>query len=289
MTAHIPASPFGLANPAYSQTDGHAHLNLLANDVRELLGGEDEEQLVISGAGAITPTGASIKMLPASGGVADILDSISVANHPSGRYLMIRPATAGHVLTVRHLQGGSGQIALKKGTTLDLVSPEMSLFLKLRGTIWFEVARFYDGDPAGLAANRAYLGVPDASEDDKGIIQAAGPAQSWQDDGMLALTVEGLAAASGSNLNGNYLRLPGKHCLQFGMKIPSNTIDVIVTLPLVYADADYSILLTAAGAGAARIANFNTQTAGSFKLACWTVGELRSTAEVKWWTIGKLA
>ena len=119
--------------------------------IREIIGGNAEELRTISN-GVITPTRASVVVDTESGAAADDLDQISTANLPDGRTILIRSADASRVVTVRHAQGGAGQIHLVDNANLALSSPTQWLWLIRRGNDWHEIMRFYGNNKAAALA-----------------------------------------------------------------------------------------------------------------------------------------
>lgn len=114
----------------------------------ELPGAEAFSELVIS-SGVVVASSAAHTINTESGDIADNLDKIQVTNVRNGAVLVIRPANTGHVVTVRHMQGGSGQIYLASTGTYIMDSINSALVLQLVGTTWFEVARISGSTMSG--------------------------------------------------------------------------------------------------------------------------------------------
>lgn len=136
--------------------------------IREIIGGNAEELRTISN-GVITPTRASVVVDTESGAAADDLDQISTANLPDGRTILIRSADASRVVTVRHAQGGAGQIHLVDNANLALSSPTQWLWLIRRGNDWHEIMRGFGNNK--LAA-LAFLGFPALTGAGKSFLRA---------------------------------------------------------------------------------------------------------------------
>jgi hypothetical protein len=88
--------------------------------LRELPGGAAEETRVIA-SGAITPQRGVVAV--DSEAPADDLDVINPTHHPPGRLLLLRAVDQGRPVTVRHAQGGPGEIHLAQGLALTLQQP----------------------------------------------------------------------------------------------------------------------------------------------------------------------
>jgi hypothetical protein len=90
--------------------------------LRELPGGAAEETRVIA-SGAITPQRGVVAVDSEDQAPADDLDVINTTRHPPGRPLLLRAVDQGRPVTVRHAQGGPGEIHLTQGLALTLQQP----------------------------------------------------------------------------------------------------------------------------------------------------------------------
>lgn len=285
MTAHLSAAPFKSADPTYLESDALADLNHVVACLREIPGGESYSALTISGGGAVVPTLAHHTLLPASG-TTDNLDFATATNHPDGRLLLLRPNTSGHTITVRHGQSGTNPFALAAGLDFVMASVDhiLLLYKRANGT-WREITRSYGDD---LAAQRAFLGAAYATTSTPGLIQLATPTQIQAGINSSALTPGQWAAASGSNGNGVYWRLPGNRIIQMSAIVTSNSADTTVTLPITMANASYSVTAQAVtndaltGTPAARLVHCFNRTTTTFQMSAWTAAGARSALQVAW-------
>lgn len=92
--------------------------------------------------GALTPAGteAVLRVNTESSAASDDLTSIVQTNTKDGQTLIITPADAGRIVTVKHGAGGAGQILLRgdRDLVLDI---ETYLWLHRVGTNWVEINR----------------------------------------------------------------------------------------------------------------------------------------------------
>lgn len=128
---------------------------------KELPGAADEAAATIA-SGSITVASSLIKADTEGSLSADDLDYILTAEGSELRVIVLRATDAGRVITVRHGQGGIGQILLRDSANAVLDAVAKSLVLVLRGTDWVEVARSW---------------LPAASETAAGITELATQAE----------------------------------------------------------------------------------------------------------------
>lgn len=129
-------------------------------------------------AGSINPD-RGLFLVDTEGAVAaDNLDTIAPDNFLPGSLILLAAADSGRVPTIRHLQGGAGQIGLYKNQDFAL-SGARWILLELRGTIWIERLRDFGGNASDM---RAWLELGSAAVLDDGSVDAA--------------TLEGNAAAA---------------------------------------------------------------------------------------------
>jgi hypothetical protein len=130
--------------------------------LRELPGGAAEETRIIA-SGAITPQRAVVAVDTEDQAPADDLDVVNPTHHPPGRLLLLRAVDQVRPVTVRHAQGGPGEVHLAQGLALTLQQPRTWLVLLRRGDVWHEVLRAYGDDAAGA---RIFLGLWSRGEAD---------------------------------------------------------------------------------------------------------------------------
>lgn len=102
---------------------------------KEMPGGSARTALSIVN-GAIVPTAAAHTVDTENDIAADDLDSISTANHPDGRILILSCESAARPVTVRHNQGGSPKIFTHTGANIVLTDPGTYLMLMRVGNDW---------------------------------------------------------------------------------------------------------------------------------------------------------
>jgi hypothetical protein len=109
----------------------------LRSFVREMLGGADEENLVLA-ADTITPTVAMCTVDTEGGAATDNLANALQTNHPEGRPLRIRAFDPAHVVTIKHNAGGAGLFLMADG--VDFVLDSRSEFIEFvrDGNNWQE-------------------------------------------------------------------------------------------------------------------------------------------------------
>lgn len=112
------------------------------------LGGAAETTLTLV-SGVATPTLGKHRIDTEGAAAADDLTHLAQSGLDDGRLLFIRSVSAGRVVTVKHLAGGTGEINLRLGADLVLDDPNKWLLLTRNGTQWVEVmASFLGADPA---------------------------------------------------------------------------------------------------------------------------------------------
>jgi hypothetical protein len=115
---------------------------------KQMVGGEWDSgtDLVTVASGVILPT-QGMHTIRGEGGVSDNLDRINYTNFCDGSLLLLRgqTATSSTRVTIRHAQGGLGQINLAGGDSYLMSDVNMILLVR-RDTYWYEVSRTYDSD-----------------------------------------------------------------------------------------------------------------------------------------------
>ena len=124
--------------------------------IEQLFGGNAEGAYTIA-SGVVTPirTGA-FTVDTESAAASDNLDTIATTNFAAGSVLIVRQLNAARDVTVRHLQGGSGQIQLADGANFNLAETDVRLVLMLVGTTWVEMERWYGNQDAAFRAFRGF-------------------------------------------------------------------------------------------------------------------------------------
>jgi hypothetical protein len=96
------------------------------------------------------------------------LSNIATSNLADGRWLLLRPVSAGRIITVRHLAGGAGQIWLAYGGDYEMSTLNACLLLQRSGTDSREVMRF----------------IPSATTSAPGVVQLASNAEAPASDAL---------------------------------------------------------------------------------------------------------
>jgi hypothetical protein len=137
------------------------NLEQLLAATKQLPGAAAEPELTIA-SGSVTPTTASFRIDTEGEAAADDLDVISQTNLPAGSIIILRSEDASRVVTLRHQQGGTGQLYLIDAANLALASPTMRVVFQNHGSQWTEIGRFYGSQSTafrtwiGLAATATY-------------------------------------------------------------------------------------------------------------------------------------
>ena len=126
--------------------------------VRAMIGGNTRETLNIA-SGSISPTRSFVVVEPEANAASDDLDRINVANRPDGSLLILRNEDVARKVQLRSLQGGSGQMLVRHGSsgTSWLEDPAIHVLFMLQGDIWYEMFRWYGSRPDLFRSN--YLGL----------------------------------------------------------------------------------------------------------------------------------
>jgi hypothetical protein len=112
--------------------------------IKQVPGAGVAEQALTLATDTITPAlGASgvIAVDTEAAAAADNLATIAQTNCPDGTILLIGLANAAHVVTVKHLAGGTGQISLRSTADLVMSLTTQWLMVKRTGTLWEEIWR----------------------------------------------------------------------------------------------------------------------------------------------------
>lgn len=121
------------------------------------------QQLTIS-TGTITPAVGASQVIDVrgQGGADDQLDNIAVTNVAAGAFVYLFPGNPGtEDITVADAAGGSGQILLADSANFLMDQSEMTLVLRLLGTDWIEVGRFWGDQTTQTAPFRTFFGFGD--------------------------------------------------------------------------------------------------------------------------------
>jgi hypothetical protein len=143
----LPASGY-FTDPTRKNLGAKQGLDAVLSVLRELPGGRAAAVVEIQG-GAIEPDTALVLIETEGQASSDTLDLIATGHHPEGRLLLLRPATAGRSITVRHAFGGDGAIHLQGGTDLLLNATGQWLLLYRDELDWREITRFGFGGEGG--------------------------------------------------------------------------------------------------------------------------------------------
>jgi hypothetical protein len=144
----LPAAGY-FSDPTRKNQGAKQGLDAVLAVLRELPGGRAASVAEIQG-GAIEPDTALVLLETEGQASADALDLIATTHHPEGRLLLLRPATAGRTITVRHAFQGDGAIHLRDETDLVLDATSQWLLLYRDELDWREIARFgFAGEGGG--------------------------------------------------------------------------------------------------------------------------------------------
>jgi hypothetical protein len=156
-----PVTPGYISNSARTQSDVQSALEQWVLFDDEHLGAQAETTLTTSGNSITPPAGSgNVFSVDTSGGAGN-LDTIVQTNTPDGRLLLIRCANpSGNPVTVRHMQGGSGQLSLFGGTNFTFTTTHQWLLLKRTSALWEQIMPAY-GDSQSAA--QAFLGLGTAA------------------------------------------------------------------------------------------------------------------------------
>lgn len=111
----------------------------ILNVIRQLPGGAAPTILTIA-SGSVTPTYGAHTIDTEGSAAADDLTHIATDNHPPGRILTILQTDPARVVTVRHAEGGTGEIQLRDGQDVALTGIAIRLRRDASGA-WVEEAR----------------------------------------------------------------------------------------------------------------------------------------------------
>lgn len=148
-----------LNDPATTEGDFQAAIGAMYAYLAELIAGFAAFEANTISTGAITPTKTAIIVDTESAAAADNLDNI-IPTNIGGKLIFIKATSAARVVTLRHLQGGSGQIYTLTGSSivLDSVNKVIALWYNTSADRYEEVFRNFgvylpgSGDIAALIA-----------------------------------------------------------------------------------------------------------------------------------------
>ena len=279
--ASLPAAGYfsqvdGSGQPAITVTEAKQAQDDTLAVIRQIPGGAAIEALTIAG-GLISPTLGS-GSVSSETGTADNLDNIAVTVLQDGALYMLT-AAASHTITVRNNQGSSGKILTVDAASFVMTSTKHWLLLKLNGAQWEEVYRSYGPD---AAARRAFIGVADASDTVKGVVELATAGETdLGSDTARAMTPGGFASgwqSSSLPLAGDF---PGG--LKFKADVSSpGTISFAAPFPSQCFGISLGCLSTVA-----RFSTYSNVSETGFTLSTWTDTGASSTAQAFWFAWGK--
>lgn len=222
--AEVPAAGVIGADGNQNATQETLYENL-AEAVRRVIGiGLPSPSPEVISVGTITPEHGFLKIDTEGAFFLDNLDTISPDNYLENSILVITAVDPGRIVSVQHLAGGAGQINLSDGIALNL-TPSIHVLLRLEGTTWIEIGRFFGSN---AAAARAYLGLGTAAVLDDGSLDAAtlegSPAAAFLPAGATAVD----SLALGGEAAANYLRnnLAALQILAGALRVGSGRLDV---------------------------------------------------------------
>lgn len=194
------------ATPTDADT-GEQQQNLLdwLSATFQLPGAQPLQDVTISG-GNITPNRALLLVDTEGAAASDDLDHILQTNLPDeGRIVFVRAKNAARVVTVRHNQGGAGNLLLLDGANFILNDTKKISVLAREGTAWTELFRFYGAD---AAAWRTFLGLGTLSTLNRGTTPAQSPIQVPAIDDILGLASVDIWADAIRSQSANGCSLP---------------------------------------------------------------------------------
>lgn len=127
--------------------------------IAELLGGSAQSDKTIA-AGTFTADRAVHRVDTEAAAATDDLDTVSVANMPDGRVMVLRPVSAARVTTIKHGNGASGGFLLadQQDYVMDDVD-EWIAFVAVSAK-WVELMRSRANRPAIVIDTTAAVGSP---------------------------------------------------------------------------------------------------------------------------------
>lgn len=155
----LPASG-DISNNARTEGEQKTNFEDQRDFIEILLGGNAEDALEIS-SGSVTPTTASAFTVDSQGASGnDNLDNIVLTNIPDGAFVLLRQLNASREITIRHEQGGSGQVSLADGANFTLGNTDVRWLGQRVGTTFVEIARFYGNQKADFRTYYGSLVIP---------------------------------------------------------------------------------------------------------------------------------
>jgi len=278
-------TPGYISNSARTQSDVKTALEQWVLFDYEHLGAAAESTLITSG-NAITPPAGSGNLfsVDTSGGAGN-LDNIVITNVPNGRLLLLRCANpSGDPVTVRNMQGGSGQISLFGGTNFTFTTTHQWLLLKLTSTTWEQVYPV-QGDSA--SAWNTFLGLGTAALVNTGTSGANVPTITQADGRYAAIGGSTSQAFNVSNTGSSnnalsyttaastYAPIAGNNTQTFNLADPTSAHHGV---SLQYGNANYykvaNRYVTPTGQTFAASGSYNfTHSLGATPTRCWLVGQ----------------
>lgn len=172
MPGALVPSAGAIGNDTVTNAQQETNFENLAEALRRMMGvGTASVVTTVIAAGVATPNGGVVVIDTEGGAPTDNLDQISPAAYVENSVILLVPASAGsRNVTVRYLQGGSGQFLLSTAASFTLNTPFSYLLLRHVGGFWIEIGRGYGSD---MAAFRTFLGLGTAAVLNNGAVNAA--------------------------------------------------------------------------------------------------------------------
>jgi hypothetical protein len=164
--------------------------------IRQEIGGDAEDALVISG-GSVTPEFGVSTIDTEAAASTDDLANILQSNLPDGSTILIRAASAARVVTVKHNAGGAGSVLLLGAVDCVLNATNKYLWLKRNATTWEEVGRF--GFEDGIHYATTVGGTGDVTT----LTVAGKTPSSWYTGMMIAWVVAATNTVTTPTINPN--------------------------------------------------------------------------------------
>ncbi len=145
--------------------------------IEALLGGKAEGAYVIS-SGVITPDQTAVFSVDTQGGAgSDDLDRIATTNFSAGALIVLHQLAGSKDVTMRHMQGGDGQLELIGAANYNLAEADVySAFILIPGSPnkWREVERWFGNQHAQF---RTFRGFGSVATLNRGTTVGQSPAQ----------------------------------------------------------------------------------------------------------------
>lgn len=169
--AAVPAAG-DIGDDDVTNADQETNLENLAEAVRRIAGvGVVTAGDTVISAGVATPTLGLVYVDTEGSTATDNLDRIDPGAYLLGSVIIVYGSAApARIVTLRHMQGGSGQLSLNSSSNFALSNGFSWIALRLGASIWVEIARGYGTD---FAALRSFIGLGTAATLNNGAVNAA--------------------------------------------------------------------------------------------------------------------